>query len=369
MTPSSDHHPDAITRARAALTSLFVADALAMPVHWYYNPADIEAAFPGGITGFKDAPAHHPSSIMSLHSTRQGGRTSVEKSRSTPEVVGEVILKGKADFWNRDNIHYHQGMKAGENTLNAHCARVLMRSVIENQGRYDSDRFLDDYIAFMTADPPRHNDTYAESYHRGFFANLTTGRAKDRCGARTHDTPSVGGLVTIGPLAIALRLAGITLEDTQATCRQHLFLTHPDDSLAEIVDGYVALIDSLLFRDAEQDPQSLFAQAAQQTVGVDLPALARSVTEDREVLGGRYSTACYISDSWPSLLYLAYKYWNRPKEAMLANTNCGGENCHRGAVLGGLVSLACGRTVDEWVSDLVDGPAIVLEIDDLIGAV
>jgi ADP-ribosylglycohydrolase len=94
-------------------------------------------------------------------------------------------------------------MQAGDNTLNAHCARVLMRSIIASNGRYSRDHFLQSYIEFMTADPPRHRDTYAESYHRGFFANLVAGKPPHQCGARTHDTPSMGGLVTIGPLAMS----------------------------------------------------------------------------------------------------------------------------------------------------------------------
>ena len=65
MTPDTFHN--------AYLGSL-VADAVAMPVHWYYNPHDIEKAFPGGIMGFEAAPGYHPASIMSLHSTSKGGR-------------------------------------------------------------------------------------------------------------------------------------------------------------------------------------------------------------------------------------------------------------------------------------------------------
>ncbi|HMY39661.1 MAG TPA: ADP-ribosylglycohydrolase family protein, partial [Marinagarivorans sp.] len=61
-------------RARAALQLLYVADALSMPVHWFYNPLDILKAFPGGIKQFEAAPSLHPSSIMALHSTSSGGR-------------------------------------------------------------------------------------------------------------------------------------------------------------------------------------------------------------------------------------------------------------------------------------------------------
>ncbi|ABA88593.1 ADP-ribosyl-glycohydrolase superfamily protein [Syntrophotalea carbinolica DSM 2380] len=355
-------------RAKAALASLFVGDSLAMPVHWYYNPDDIERAFPGGIQKLEAAPELHPSSIMSLHSTRQGGRSGCghQEDGETREVVGKVILKGRRHLWNQPNRHYHHGMQAGDNTLNAHCARVLMRSIITNNGCYNQDHFLKSYIDFMTADPPRHRDTYAESYHRGFFANFIAGKRLNQCGARTHDTPSMGGLVTIGPLAIHELLQGYDLEQVKAVCRKHLFLTHPDDSLGRICDGYVALISGLLMRKPEEQPQQYLLVAAQTTLGIDLEGLVARARSDREVVGGKYSTACYINDSWPSLLYLAYKYLDAPREALLANTNLGGENAHRGAVLGGIVSLASSRTVDEWFSQLLEHQAIESEINALI---
>jgi ADP-ribosylglycohydrolase len=357
-----------LNRARAALASLFVGDSLAMPVHWFYNPDDIERAFPGGIRQLEAAPEFHPSSIMSLHSTRQGGRSGRghQQGAETREVVGEVILKGRRHLWGKANRHYHHAMRAGDNTLNAHCARVLMRSIITNNGCYNQDHFLESYIDFMTADPPRHRDTYAESYHRGFFANLIAGKPPNQCGAHTHDTPSMGGLVTIGPLAIHQLLQGHELEQVQELCRKHLFLTHPDESLSRICDAYVALICDLLRRKPDQPPQRYLLAAAHTTVGIDLDTLATRARSDREVVGGKYSTACYIDDSWPSLLYLAYKYFDSPRAALLTNTNLGGENAHRGAVLGGVVGLACSRTVDEWFEQLLEHRAIKAEIDALI---
>ncbi|WP_263656786.1 hypothetical protein [Marinobacter halotolerans] len=94
-----------INRVISALQTQFIADALAMPVHWYYNPMDIDRAFPGGIQQFEAAPEFHPSSIMSLHSTTSGGRRGGEVS--APEVVGNLILKGRAGYWNQPNVHCH----------------------------------------------------------------------------------------------------------------------------------------------------------------------------------------------------------------------------------------------------------------------
>jgi len=354
--------PLATQRARAALRNQFVGDALAMPVHWFYSPLDIDRAFPGGIQTLEAAPAHHPSSIMVLHSTRHGGRGSQGGQR---EIVGDVILKGRRQYWGVPGMHYHRGMQAGENTLNAHCTRVLMRTLAAAGGHYNPAQFLQDYIAFMTAEPPAHPDTYAESWHRGFFANLESGRPPERCGAVTHDTPSVGGLVSIAALFLSARLHGVTLEDAQAQCRTHLFLTHPDDSLARVCAAYTGLLEALLLRAPDSAADTLLATTAQRSLGLDLPALLRKGRDDRDIVGRVFSSACYISDSWPAILYLAYKYRDDPRAGLLANANAGGDNVHRGAVLGVLFGLLHGREETDWFAQLTDSAAIAQECDIL----
>jgi ADP-ribosylglycohydrolase len=353
-----------LERASAALKNLFVADSLAMPAHWFYRTSDILQAFPGGIVSFEDAPSHHPSSIMSLHSTSQGGRKKPGKN-TQQQIIGDVILKGKRCFWDKPNIHYHHQMKAGENTLNAHCARVLIRTLIENGGHYDSTFFLNNYIKFMTSDTPEHNDTYAESYHRGFFNNLVNGKPAHQCGAKTHDTASIGGLVTIAPIVLTERLKGTALDDVQSLCKEHLYLTHPDNKLALICFHYVNLIDRLLFRKASTSVAEILNSISCSSAGLNLEKLDSTVKDDSEVIGNRYSSACYIEHSWPATLYLAYHYRENAKQALIANTNLGGDNVHRGCLLGVIFGLISGKTIESLYTELVDHKQITQEILDL----
>lgn len=355
-------------RALAALRTMFVGDSLAMPVHWYYRTADIFRQFPAGITRLEAAPESHPSSIMSLHSTHKGGRGS-HGNDAQRHIVGDVILKGRRKFWGQAGQHYHQGMQAGENTLNAHCARVTMRALIANAGHYDKDGFLDAYISFMTADPPQHGDTYAESYHRGFFANLTAGKVREHCGAVTHDTPSIGGLVTIAPIVFAELLRGTSLTDTQAICRQHLWLTHPDEALAEVCDDYCTLLNALLFMESGHSARDIIATVALDRRSLNLPRLTRQTDNDSDVVGNLFSPACYISDSYPAVLYMAYKYHADLKSGLLANANLGGDNAHRGAVLGVLLGLARGETARDFYDGLTNQGKIEDEITELIATV
>lgn len=354
-----------IARATAALQNLFIGDSLAMPVHWYYNVHDLDKAFPSGIKTFEAPPEYHPSSIMSLHSTSQGGRKSAG-SQGQIDIVGDVILKGKQSFWNRPNVHYHQGMSAGNNTLNAHCALTLMDVMNESGGHYDRDRFLQAYIQLMTSDEPAHPDTYAESYHRGFFANLTAGSPPDHCAAVTHDTPSVGGLVTIAPLVISERLRGRSLTDTLKLCREHLALTHPDSFLEEVCDAYVELIDGLLFRDNDSDVQALLMQAVRGTSRRDLTKLIEGNRPEREVVGRVFSTACYITDSWPAVLYFASKHHQDSLKALQINAEVGGDNVHRGSVLGVILGLIDARAAGNLFAQLTEQGPINRAIERLV---
>lgn len=353
-------------RAAAALKNLFVADALAMPVHWYYNPMDIFRQFRGGITGLEDVPETHPSSIMSLHSTSRGGRGAHGAKGGQREIVGDVILKGRRKYWDQPNVHYHHGMKAGENTLNAHCARVVMRTLADHDGHYSQDAFLSAYIELMTADPPQHPDTYAESCHRGFFANLEAGKPADKCGAVTHDTASIGGLVTLAPIVFSERLAGTALERVQEICVQHLMLTHPDEFLAKVCRDYVGMLDELLFLDDPETAPTVISAWSKRSISLQLSEIMPKIHSDNDVVGRLFSSACYITDSWPSVLYLAYKYCAKPEAGLMSNTNLGGDNVHRGAVLGVILGLTNGAALDALYGQLHDQKALDAEIAALL---
>ena len=72
------------------------------------------------------------------------------------------------------------------------------------------------------------------------------------------------------------------------------------------------------------------------------------------MIGRQFSPACYLKDALPATLHLAVKYGGTPRDGLLANVRMGGDNCHRGVVLGTLLGAANGMPAlpAEWVSGL-----------------
>ncbi len=349
-------------RMRGALWGMFVGDALAMPVHWYYNIAALWQDF-GVIRDYQAPKAYHPNSIMALANTAKAGRGNQEG-----DIVGNVILQGKKHHWGQANRHYHQGMQAGDNTLNLLCARVLMRS-LNAVGEYDPKDFLQEYIRFMT-EPDQHNDTYAESFHRDFFANYARGVVPEKCaGAEGHDTASIGGLVCL-PIVILSALRDHDLLSVNEIALTQQRLTHQ----SSLLERYTLALSDLLFHIFDSPDHDIEALACRVAKGVGFPAadvlqsVRRKQSSDLDVIGDLLSPACYIDQSFPSVLYLAARYSNDFEAALIANTNVGGDNCHRGAVLGALLGATLGYEAipKRWVEGLTSHQELHNEIEQFI---
>jgi ADP-ribosylglycohydrolase len=256
-------------------------------------------------------------------------------------------------------------MRAGENTLNAVCARLTTRSITSEKS-YSSSRFLKDYVEFMTT-PGSHNDTYAESFHRDFFSNWAAGVPPEKCaGKEGHNTPTIGGFVMLPPVVCASLWRGEALMKRAVV--EHLQLTHDSELLASRAELFAGLLGELI----RGVPAQEALQSAGKQLSMDLPSLVkRAAGDDGAVVGRMFSTACYITDSFPSVLYLASAHADSFEDAVLSNTNLGGENCHRGSALGAIMGAALGesRIPPRFITGLADSQAIAAEIDAFMAVV
>ena len=76
---------------------------------------------------------------------------------------------------------------------------------------------------------------------------------------------------------------------------------------------------------------------------------------DRTVIGRHLTMACYLPESFTASLFLCWKYADDFNSGILANAHCGGDNCHRGAVVGALLGAANG-VPEKWKEGLAKIP-------------
>lgn len=99
---------------------------------------------------------------------------------------------------------------------------------------------------------------------------------------------------------------------------------------------------------------------------LDLNYLLKTYTED-EILGSVFTTGCYTEHSIPVLSYLLYKYKFDFKACILANANAGGDNVHRGILLGMLAGAANDEIPQDLKEGLLHSKEIEREIEDFVG--
>lgn len=309
--------PQADTAARNAFLGSLVADAIAMPVHWYYDQSAIDRDYPELVARVAYLPPRnpHPDSIL-------------WRSHYAPASEKTDILREQARFWGQRGIHYHQFLAAGENTLNQQIA-VELYDFVRSRRDYDPESWLDRYVAFMLT-PGRHRDTYVEEYHRHFFTNLAAGRKPINCGVRDVH---IGGLVPVPALVAAL---GPSHHDLRRIVRLHVGLTHKDDGVIEAADTLATILSKVCQGDDLRE--TILAEASDWISAAKIEKWSRN--PDRRVVGGLLSSACYIPDAFPAALYLAWKHAGDFAGGVGSNALCGGDSCHRGAVVGSLLGAA-----------------------------
>ncbi len=313
-----------------AFLGSLIADAVAMPVHWYYNTQALDRDY-GLLEGYVKPKSSHPDSIL-------------WRSHYKPRNETGEILHHQSEFWGQREVHYHQFLEAGDNTINYLLAIQLYRSTIRS-GTYNPEAWLDLYIKLMQT-PGWHLDTYLEEYHRAFFDRLALGKPPLQCGI---DDIHIGGLSAVPALIAAINaLPGKAPHLQEELIRQHVALTHKNH---EVDRSALATTRILLSIARGATLRSAILEHANGWIGKRrLEEMAG--LEDRQIIGKHYSPACYLPESFTASLCLAWKYSDDFSEGILANARCGGDSCHRGAIVGSLLGAAAPQIPSYWLQNL-----------------
>jgi ADP-ribosylglycohydrolase len=304
------------------LCGAFLGDALSMPVHWYYDRAALARDY-GRVVNLVAPKNPHADSIL------------WRSSYAALNPRGE-ILHDQAKYWGQRGIHYHQFLQAGENTLNMQLALALLAMLRERKD-YDRAAYLQFYIDFMTT-PGRHRDTYVEECHRNFFTKFARGKKPEDCGG---EDIHIGGLAHVPILA-----AWFAEDETRAleVVQDHVRTTHRGELVETAARDLTKMLVAILNRGGVRESIEKFGNG---WVGRrQLEAWA--ARPDEEVIGAILSPACYLKDAFPASLFLAWKYFNNLESALITNANLGGDNCHRGIVVGALVGAGGAAVPERW---------------------
>lgn len=408
-----------LDRIRGSLWGVLIGDALAMPAHWYYDTNLLKKTF-GKIESYLPAPTHLRGSILNLSNTNGGGRGS-----DSGDLIGTVIMHGKHKYWKRGgDYHYHQGLKAGENTLDAMISRVIVRGLTDKKV-YDHKYLRQQYVDFMTT-PGTHNDTYANTCHRQFFANYRLGRSLDECPDNDgHNTDAIDGMTNV-PAVAALAWSqhgpfGAQKAATQTSTKSVVYdkeeIVHCVQLFrkTQLLRSYAAVFSYMLTQlwneplnnpgagqsdlSSKENSSDSESGATAATTASDFRKLLDNVGVGLGIRAGTLAayasdssdpmSACYIDSAFESLLVIAYKYADKDKSGqkidssaacdagasfegtLIANTNAGGENVARGAALGALLGARVGyKNIPEWMKNgLLHKEEINKEIEQFITVV
>jgi ADP-ribosyl-[dinitrogen reductase] hydrolase len=404
--------------------SFFSGDALAAPTHWYYGGfRQIQGDYGSrGIQDYTQPKYQLAGSILNKSDLNGGGRSksssssSKDSSSKKVSIIGDVINHGKQDLWlPGKNIHYHATLQKGEPTLEVQLARVLMKSIVATDGVFDPDHFRQAYISFMTT-PGSHNDTYASTCHRMFFANLIFRKLdpKDCPDNDHHNVDAIDGLVlpTIVALATSARLESSSSSLTTTTSTddvasmsqvarassQCAAVTRKSEVLEFIAGRWGQLVAASIHvppldqseenvSNRKNDGDDGFFRKTLESVAQD--TIRRNPNPAKAARLDQLMTACYLEQSLPPLLDMVSKYVPSPVvqslsslsssspsgawvwQALIDNANIGGENVHRGSVFGAILGARAGWTnlPPRLIQGLYNHEELGQEINDFYNAV
>lgn len=149
----------------------------------------------------------------------------------------------------------------------------------------------------------------------------------------SHNVDAIDALMILPPVVVATMYA--TSSERAAAIKTAIQVTRDTSAVLRYAQIYADMLIDVI--------QGSSIPAAAQAAGLKMNYdVEREVRSSRS--GADPMTACYITSSFPVMLFFAVKYGDDPEAMLLASTNAGGENVARGSLLGALAGARLGLT-------------------------
>jgi ADP-ribosylglycohydrolase len=283
--------------AKAMVLATFLADSLALGVHWIYDTERIDEQF-GRVENLRKPPAD------SFHPTKDRG----------------------------DLTHY------GDQTL------VLLESISQRKD-FDLNDFLEKWQRFF-----ENYDGYFDQATKGTLHNISAGKNPEEIGSVSDD---LAGAARVAPVVFLYREDIDSLKKAAALQTR---MTHNNPVVVDSAVFFALVAQSVL---AGKSPLAAMEETSQEDFG-DSP-LAEWVREgmiskdlDSVPSIKRFGQSCHSESAFPGAVHLIAKYENDLKEALVQCVMAGGDSAGRGMLVGMILGAHTGQEgiPDEWVAGL-----------------
>lgn len=285
------------TKAQAAIRAAFVADALALGVHWVYDTGQIAGRY-GRVTGLRK-----------------------------PEIAAYHATKDRGDL-----THY------GDQTL------VLLESVAACRG-FDAADFAARWQALFDG-----YTGYVDGATRTTLANLNRGVATQQAGSGSTD---LGGAARIAPL---LLFHGETPEVLIGAAKAQTALTHNSAPVIAAAAFFARLVGDVLGGTGPLDAlEAAIADSATDPGVRDLAArgLASRTSATVAAVAG-FGQMCDAAAALPATVHLIARYPDNLENALVENVMAGGDSAARGMLAAMVLGAALGGDAipGSWWADV-----------------
>ncbi|MCE5244463.1 MAG: ADP-ribosylglycohydrolase family protein [Desulfobacteraceae bacterium] len=284
-------------KAEAMVLASFVADSLALGVHWIYDVEEIDRRF---------------------------GRV-------------EQLLAPAAGS-------YHSSRQRGEFTHYGDQVMVLLESVAARSG-FDPDDFAQRWKALF-----KNYDGYVDHATQGTLKNFSAGKSPAESGAPSSD---FAGAARIAPLAF---FYGNDLEQLVRSARMQTVMTHKHPEVIRDAEFLARVVFRVL---AGERPTAAMESVRDEFFGKT--PIAEAVTEgiasasaDTRQTILKFGQSCNTRGALPSFVHLVARYEDDLKEALIENVMAGGDSAARGLAAGMILGahLGPGAVPEEWLASL-----------------